>query len=209
MLALLQSAQAKIVYTKTHHVIGENHLFLLDLNHDGTIDFTITNLNCAYGATSCTSSSWNLLTVAGGSGNAVEGTAHRFGFWAADLRAGTRIPNKRNSARTAMMASQCEGVACSVTSGTHTSGNWRDARDRYLGLRFQIHQKIHFGWARLSVKTARRPIEIKTTLTGFAYETTPNKPIIAGQTKGLDVITLEPGSLGALAAGSSRLHSGR
>jgi hypothetical protein len=45
------------------------------------------------------------------------------------------------------------------------------------------------------------------TLTGYAYETVPNKTIIAGKTKGADVITLESGSLGALAAGASGLHS--
>jgi hypothetical protein len=39
------------------------------------------------------------------------------------------------------------------------------------------------------------------TLTGYAYETIPNKPIIAGKITGPDVITLEPGSLGWLALG--------
>jgi hypothetical protein len=43
---------------------------------------------------------------------------------------------------------------------------------------------------------------LNATLTGYAYETVPNKPIIAGKTKGPDVITLEPGSLGRLAQGS-------
>ena len=36
----------------------------------------------------------------------------------------------------------------------------------------------------------------------YAYETVSNKPIIAGKTKDPDVITLEPGSLGGLAAGA-------
>jgi hypothetical protein len=34
------------------------------------------------------------------------------------------------------------------------------------------------------------------TLTGYAYETIPNKPIITGKTKGPDVITLDPATLG-------------
>ena len=41
------------------------------------------------------------------------------------------------------------------------------------------------------------------TLTGYAYETVANKPIITGKTKGPDVITMQPdirpGSLGGLA----------
>lgn len=40
-LALSQPSEAKIVYTKTHRVIGEH--YRLDLNHDGTADFKLTN----------------------------------------------------------------------------------------------------------------------------------------------------------------------
>jgi hypothetical protein len=43
---------------------------------------------------------------------------------------------------------------------------------------------------------------VRALLTGYAYETIPNKPIITGKTKGPDAITLAPGSLGALAAGA-------
>jgi hypothetical protein len=42
---------------------------------------------------------------------------------------------------------------------------------------------------------------IVARLTGYAYETVPNKPIIAGKTKGPDVITMPAGSLGELARG--------
>ncbi len=46
VLALTQAAQAKIVYTKTHHVIGKNSTFKLDLNHDGITDFTLRKSPC-------------------------------------------------------------------------------------------------------------------------------------------------------------------
>src|SRR5580658_4777173 len=42
-LALTQSAEAKIIYTQTHVVIGTNHIYELDLNHDGIADFKIDN----------------------------------------------------------------------------------------------------------------------------------------------------------------------
>jgi hypothetical protein len=100
MLALGQAAQAKIIYSKTHHVIGRNGTLMLDLNHDGTVDFTIKNRHCFYGGSSCTSSSWNLLTVAGAPVNAVDGTNRNFNFWAADLKPGIRISNRRNFAGT-------------------------------------------------------------------------------------------------------------
>ena len=70
-----------------------------------------------------------------------------------------------------------------------------------MGLRFDIKGQSHYGWAHLQNVTV-----VGGTLTGYAYETIPNKPIITGKTKGPDVITLEPGSLGALAAGAARLH---
>ena len=80
-----------------------------------------------------------------------------------------------------------------------------------------VHGKTHYGWARLSVKLSRRPFKATAILTGFAYETTANKPIIAGRTKGLDEIGIEdpnatlnmptrkPASLGLLALGAPGL----
>jgi hypothetical protein len=50
---------------------------------------------------------------------------------------------------------------------------------------------------------------IQATLTGYAYETIPNKRIIAGQTKGNDGMTLRPASLGSLAAGASATQASR
>jgi hypothetical protein len=43
VLAVAQSAEAKIIYTQTHVVIGTNHIYSLDLNHDGIADFKIDN----------------------------------------------------------------------------------------------------------------------------------------------------------------------
>jgi hypothetical protein len=41
VLAVAQSAEAKVIYTQTHVVIGTNHIYSLDLNHDGIADFKI------------------------------------------------------------------------------------------------------------------------------------------------------------------------
>jgi hypothetical protein len=46
-----------------------------------------------------------------------------------------------------------------------------------------------------------RKYHITATLTGYAYETIPNKPIIAGETNGPDAFTVQERSLGHLAAG--------
>jgi hypothetical protein len=59
-----------------------------------------------------------------------------------------------------------------------------------------------FGWARFKVTTQRGHVPfIKATLTGYAYETIPNKPIAAGKTTGPDANTVEPTTLGKLALG--------
>jgi hypothetical protein len=83
-----------------------------------------------------------------------------------------------------------------------------------------VNGKVHYGWARFaSVKASacNGGPAVTAVLTGYAYETTPNKPIIAGQTKGPDDSGVEqsnttpanpvphPASLGALAMGASRL----
>ena len=77
---------------------------------------------------------------------------------------------------------------------------WRNEKRKYLGFSFVIKGQTHYGWARMNVIGCSAN-GISAVLTGYAYETVANKPIITGKTKGPDVITLEPGSLGALAAG--------
>lgn len=108
-----------------------------------------------------------------------------------------------------------EAVYSSGGESTNVFGPWPNVKDRYLGVRFQIKGKTHYGWARLSVKVSKTAIT--ATLTGYAYETIPNKPIIAGKTKGPDNANIaEPNAalsirapklatLGALATGAPGL----
>jgi len=80
-------------------------------------------------------------------------------------------------------------------------GPWTNVKNRYLGLKFMVNGKPHFGWARANVSCNLSDFKITAVLTGYAYETIPNKAIIAGKTKGPDVITVEPATLGRLALG--------
>jgi hypothetical protein len=43
MLATGQSAEARMVYTPAHKVVGPKHHYNLNLNHDKVIDFNISN----------------------------------------------------------------------------------------------------------------------------------------------------------------------
>jgi hypothetical protein len=100
-----------------------------------------------------------------------------------------------------------------TTGRTAWGGPWvnggKGVKDRFLGVKFKINGHSNFAWARISVTTTP-PHDFKATLTGYAYESVPGKAIIAGQTKGADVITMpvDTGTLGHLALGKTTTHLG-
>jgi hypothetical protein len=208
MLALARSAEATIVYTPAHRVINPHDSFRLDLNHDGVTDFTFKNY------TYCnTDQCFFKLVERAARGNDVEGIARgSFLPLASALNRGARIGGRgRFYNGIAILAYAYYGGG-----GSFASGKWVNVTNRYLGFRFQIKGKTHYGWARLSVQVNKTLVTSR--LTGYAYETIPNKPIIAGKTQDTDETTgvadreatftmpaREPGSLGLLAMGASGL----
>jgi len=132
LLALTQSAEAKIIYTPAHRVIGKNGSYPLALNHKLT-DFNIVNSNCTQGSR-CNSDTYAQLTVAEASfpwaGNAVLGT-NGSQYLAAALKAGAHISGARRFIRGAAMVSQCRGICNFSHSGTRTVGPWRNVTNRY------------------------------------------------------------------------------
>jgi hypothetical protein len=199
VLALAQSAEAKIVYTETHVVIGTNHIYELDLNHDGLADFKINNHSFFTDTVVATVSAFPAQA-----NNRVVGAQPQIGspYYAYALTHGVTIGPKQSFS----------GGWMAWSDGANRAGRWANVRGRYLGLKFRIKGKIHYGWARLNVTVGNS--RISATLTGYAYETIPNKPIIAGATKGPDEAeptasfsphTPEPATLGMLASGAPRL----
>jgi hypothetical protein len=204
--AFCSPAEAKVVYTPTHHVIRGNSYFAVDLNHDRIWDFSI--INSAYRV------SHTSVNFVGAKGNdsVYGGVAGAFRspdtFSALALKRGARIAGAQRFYSRGVMAGQCAnntGISTFPCSGLshNTAGKWVNVNDRYLGLSFTIHGKNHYGWARLNVKVSKDKFRITAILTGYAYETVPNKPIIAGKTKGQDVITMpmDTGTVGHLALG--------
>jgi len=213
VLALAGAAEAKIVYTPARRVIEKNSYFGIDLNHDGIVDFTIFNSARTFGSFRRNSIiAWPNQLYSDG----VEGT--RFGnsgyIYEAALKQGKPIGHGQYFFQKGFMVAQCvhgthqSGPPCS-NRPYHTLGKWINVRNRYLGLNFTIHGKSHYGWARLSVQVSKHPFKLRAILTGYAYETVANKAIIAGKTKGPDVITVQPASLGHLAAGASAIPAWR
>jgi hypothetical protein len=77
------------------------------------------------------------------------------------------------------------------TGGSGTCADpWNNVKNRYLGLKFTINGKTHFGWARLNVTciTTFSNHQITGLLTGYAYETIPNKRIVTGVKKSQQAI---------------------
>jgi hypothetical protein len=165
-LAMTQPSEARIVYTRAHVVISQNNYYYLDLNHDGVTDFAIKN-------------PWTYrrfrLYASAAAGNGVVGNVGSNGAQAAALIRGEQIgPSQMFEAPDATMRECVRFAIC--------WGDWDNVTNRYLGLKFIIHGKLHYGWARLSVQF--NGVIFTATLTGYAYETTAGKSIKAGQTKG-------------------------
>ncbi len=55
-------------------------------------------------------------------------------------------------------------------------GGFTGKTDKYVGLKFKIGSQTHYGWARLDARDDDR----QYTLKDFAYESTPDKSILAG-----------------------------
>ena len=55
-------------------------------------------------------------------------------------------------------------------------GGFTGKSDKYVGLKFKIGSQTHYGWARLDARDDSR----QYTLKDFAYESTPDKSILAG-----------------------------
>jgi len=198
-LALAQPAGASVVYTPAHVKFGRNTEALIDLNHDGITDFHVGNNFSNFG----NRNSYRLFVSAYGAPNSMLGTKDE----AAALLAGAKIGPKQHFANIDTFMAHFYTSSGRITT---SSGPWKNVKNRYLGLKFQIKGKTHYGWARLSVTMHRNGVYgISALLTGYAYETVVNKPIIAGKTNGSDVGRVEPATLGHLARGAAAITSAR
>jgi hypothetical protein len=211
ILALAQPAESEIIYTKTHTNITPNTTLQLDLNHDGIVDFQLKDtfsrgLGWSYGQINAAPAQKN---------NQVWGHTYlqRYAYGSA-FYAGVEIgPKGQFLAGSALMARTSFNGGVAVRGASCTSP-WANVTNRYLGLKFAISGEAHFGWARLSVSCSQT--HIGAVLTGYAYETVANRPIITGKTTGTDENentfqplpsdekpVVQPATLGRLALGAA------
>jgi hypothetical protein len=183
-----KGAAAEVVYTPIHKYIYLD--YSLDLNNDGIGDFYITTSYLSgFNQLLVFPIAFNKVAVVG-KGCLLEHTG------AAPLPLGATIgPDKFLRGKTACMAS---------LFSWYSDGPWIMQQDRYLGVEFVIHGKDHYGWARFDVSELA-----SATITGYAYETIPNKPIIAGDEGNSAQTSAPSGTLGELALGVSAKSSAK
>jgi len=198
-LALSQPAEGKIIYTKTNAGVYTYYPYPLDLNNDGIADFYFSGFWTNTTAPCVGVTGYLKVVQARFTFNAIVSvTGARQRFYAAALPAGIRVGNGARFGPKGSMGAIYQNT-CNKRYYYH--GLWENGgkgvKNRYLGLRFREKGELHYGWARLNFPRNPRG----AMLTGYAYETIPNKAIITGKTKGPDVISGQPGSLGRLALG--------
>lgn len=190
LLATASPAEAKIVYTPANQelvYVGYNPI-PFDINEDGVPDIIFSAGTAGYG---------NFIGVGPASGNGIVGAPGS----AAALNWGVRIgPKNQFETQAELMA---EWTACH--SKCSSFGPWIGKHNAYLGVRFLISGQTHYGW--VSLNTVDGEI-----ITGYAYETIPNKPLLAGEKSGPVKVSAadrtemlapmkQPASLGLLARG--------
>jgi len=195
-IALTPPAKAEIVYTPKDVVIAPGDHYDLVFGKQ-RLNFTITNQGGRNGTQSCYDQKGHYcaqtIRIEGhaGSISQIWGGGPRNS--ASALSSGVEIgPNAKFGAHGRMF----QFLRTSTSGAYRTWGQWKNAVDRYLGLKFYITggkgHKPRYGWARLTF-TAKGLFQT-VTLTGYAYQTTPNTPIVTGDEG--------HGNLGRLALGA-------
>lgn len=179
LMALSEPAAGEVVVTKkTIHI---------PLGTDGTPDYVRISM-ANNGVDNVTFSFYqsgtyrHLNAGVANSGSALRvGTGPGFDVYFGALRRGTTIgPSNAPS-------SFNEGGIIEISNSTGSNrffrGSWGGSpQNRYVGVRFLINGQTHYGWIRLTVTTNPKPHTaiMSATITGYAYETVPNKAIAAG-----------------------------
>jgi len=245
ILAETLPSDAEVVYTPTNTAILVGSPVLIDLNHDGTVDFVLSNNFDAFNrhpsCSPCTFGSHASLKAGPEqAGDAIWGISSN--VRSRESRAQSRARQQKHPSVKEAVAPVPWGVVVGAGPGrsfqsqallmdssnsiyyfsgggtVNSVGGWGKngrATGPYMGFKFLIDGEIHYGWARVDVHA--NFLHPSATLTGYAYETIANRPILTGFTKGsMDASsdpsqetqasenqTLAPGSLGQLALGAA------
>jgi hypothetical protein len=202
LMALVQPAEAEIIFTPANATIPLNRYVSIDLNHDGNPDFKFFFYTFAYH-----SFRGNLSVIPLNGAGVIAGA----GKYASPLFRGNSIGPAQAFAEGTQRLFRSQGFAYdSSRYNRSVFGPWVNVTNRYLGVEFAIDGATHYGWIRLSSTVGK--FEKRTfTVTGYAYETVAGQGIKAGQltdeaSAPLESAPLAQPSLGVLALGSQGLE---
>ncbi len=187
------SANAQIVYTDLNPNIVLSCTFnnpcsgdySLDLNNDGINDFVLSARKKFVGCGACGS----LIYVSTEADSAVISSTST--SWIADATGGYPVNTLIDSslgwtnAIHTLVTKRVHCVPCTSSPGSHlsyppASGPWLNVYGKYLGLKIQVGADFYYGWIKLALAIAQNTVSIN--IMEYAYNSTPNQPILAGQT---------------------------
>jgi len=209
MLMSALPAHAKIVYTPSNIPIPVNGgTVTLDLNNDGIPDFGLSNGYSDGGVRRAEGFHAGSVRVSPAQkNNAIWEVASHNVSCAAALAKGMLVGPKAPLVAKSLVMAASHG---SYTNGGSAFGPWLGVSQAYLGLKFAIHGKMHYGWAYIKWNG----IGETEYIAGYAYETVANKPVRTGKKKGPveansvgeqgNASSLPAGSLGVLALGAAK-----
>ncbi len=167
-IAGVADASGQIVYTDLDPDVTQatGGVFPFDLNNDGTDDFSLDIFDAAGGAGAV------IFTGINGSlnSNSVVGNAAGPYFYPSNLSSGAIIDS--NATAGSSVRGDLNFYGCAYTNSQFCGG----VTDGFIGLVFKLNGDTHYGWVRLDLSTDASSMTIKD----FAYESTPDTAISAG-----------------------------
>jgi len=165
------AAQAKVVFTPSNAVlVGPYSVLQIDLDNDGVTDFVLAEDSVSISTSTVKTrkhpDGFSFFHVIGVySPVTSDGVEVQSGLPEALIR-GSQIRGKGVFANSGLLAS---------AGSRRAFGNFLNIIHRFLGVRFLINGEAHYGWIGF-----RRCNGFAASLVGWAYETEPDKPILAG-----------------------------
>ncbi|THD66725.1 hypothetical protein E7Z59_13160 [Robertkochia marina] len=164
-----ESPESVIIYTDLEPDFisdDQNQSYDIDLNNDGKTDFILNKDGGEYLALE----SQNYTN--GGLNNGVLSISP-FGTYVIPVGEGSKIPRVYNSGESFsiggyILAEDCE--SCEY--------NWKDQDKKFIAIKLIIEGKVHYAWVQLYVEGPTQ-----WTVKDYAFNATPDIPILAGQTE--------------------------
>jgi hypothetical protein len=165
-IAGVADAAGQVVYTDVDpdFVGGMGDSFAIDFDGDSTDDITVLQSN---------NGNYELVQALPAGGNGVIAASNAGYFYASNLAYGASISAGAGSFRS--FGSFCAGVG-------YAGSQFCGTGEGYIGVEFAVGGDTHYGWVRVDVADSSNFIVLD-----YAYESTPNMAIAAGDMGSLGV----------------------